>query len=201
MIGQGIASGGIMGGLYGAEDGLEGASRGALIGGATGGATSGLLAAFTKAQSPKGLYDRINSVIKPMKADANRLYTNVKQADMRVRADSFDDIANDIYAMARREGLDRGTTKKAWSAAQRLLSERGKSHTIQEMDTLRKVLKGAAQGVDEDNTVARMMVQRFDDRLLTLRPQDVGGDTGALPELLRARQLWHTVKKAGRIGS
>ncbi len=133
----------------------------------------------------------------------NAAYDAADNAGVVVGADRFKRAVADIGQAARKQGLDRNVTPKAAGAMRRLLLEadEGRDLSLTEIDTLRKVIRRAADTTDRgDKAVALAMRSELDSFLDDLKPGDlVSGDAAAVQTLKQARALNTRLSKGEQI--
>jgi hypothetical protein len=84
----------------------------------------------------------------------------------------------------------------------RLVDTRDQPMTLDETETMRRVLKDAASSsAPDERRIANIIIDKFDDWRDGLRSSDlVTGDINAITMLPKARQLWSRAKKGETIG-
>ena len=130
---------------------------------------------------------------------AQGAYTKADRAGLVIKPASFTGLVNRVGKVVADEGIDKTIHPKATAALSRLKDEVGGTLTLKHLDTLRRVIRGAAQSTDADERrIAGIMINEVDDYLTALKPSDVAaGDAKAAASALRdARQLWSRFRKA-----
>jgi hypothetical protein len=133
-----------------------------------------------------------------LRAQANAAYRAADDAGVVLSRDSFGNAVNDIAQAATDAGIDRTIHPRATAALGRLTEAQGTEPTLQNVDTLRRVLRAAAASNEPDERrIANIMIGRLDDYLDGLTPADVvAGDAGAATTALgQARDLWSRFRK------
>ncbi len=141
--------------------------------------------------------------IEPLRRAKNQAYAAADNAGVVVSADRFKRAVADIGQAAKKQGLDKDVTPRASAAMRRLLSEvdDGRDLSLTEIDTLRKVIKNAADPSNKgDRAVAMAMRSELDSFLDDLKPKDlVAGDPAAVETLKQARSLNTRLSKGEQI--
>ncbi|MGH6931739.1 MAG: hypothetical protein ACREEE_04830 [Dongiaceae bacterium] len=210
---QDIGVGMMQGGALGAVGGLRGAVSGALSGGGAVGAseTAEALGASPPVQlaagflggAAGGMRTGASRVKAPstgdLKSQAQSAYDAAQSAGLVVTKDSMKQLADDIRAEAMAAGIDKTLHPRATAAMRRAKDFAKQPQTLEQVDTLRQVLKDAASSVDQgERRVAQMMVEKLDDHLDTLAPANIisGDAVLATDAIKKARALWHRMRKA-----
>jgi hypothetical protein len=132
---------------------------------------------------------------------ARLAYKRAEDAGLVVKPESFKRVVAGVVYKAKKEGIDPTIHPKATAAAKRLVDavENAQPKTLQELDTLRRVVKAAAASIDPDERrIATIMIDRIDDYLANLTAKDVAaGDANvASNSIMEARSLWARMRKA-----
>lgn len=133
-----------------------------------------------------------------IKGAASAAYKQAEDAGLNVRGESWDRLVKGIIYKTTKEGIDRTIHPKATAALARLTQAQGPK-TLQEIDTLRRVVGAAAKSIDPDERrIAVLMRDRIDDWLGNLGQRDVlaGDAKAASSSIVKARSLWATMRKA-----
>ncbi len=133
----------------------------------------------------------------------NAAYDAADSAGVVVKSDRIRRAVADIGKAAKDKGLDKNVTPKAAGAMRRLMMEadEGADLSLTDIDTLRKVIRRAAETTDRgDKAVALAMRNELDDFLDDLKPKDlVSGDPAAVQTLKQARALNTRLSKGEQI--
>ncbi len=133
----------------------------------------------------------------------NAAYDAADNAGVVVKSDRFKRAVADIGQAAKKKGLDKSVTPKAAGAMRRLMSEadEGADLSLTDIDTLRKVIRRAADTKDGgDKAVAMVMRNELDNFLDDLKPKDlVSGDPAAVQTLKQARALNTRLSKGEQV--
>jgi hypothetical protein len=184
---------------------LATASKGALAGAALGAAAPYVGAVAGKAA------EAIASKIKPgeaipaipeLRSAARAAYERADDAGVQVAQPAFADAVKGISTGLREAGIDRTLHPKATAVLARLDEAAGTAPTLQDLDLLRRVAKGAASSLEPDERrLGKLVVDKLDDFVNGLKPADLlAGDAEAATKALGdARGLWARASKAQRI--
>jgi hypothetical protein len=201
MAGRGALEGAAYGAAYGfgeGEGGFEERARSAVNSaslGAAGGALAGAVGAKIAGKQARAAVPTTDDI----KGAAQAAYAQADQAGLVVSPTSFGARVNDITTEVTREGLDRTLHPKATAALGRLRAATAQPLSLQEIDTLRRVVGGAAKSIEPDERrIASIIVGRMDDYLANLKPADVvaGNAKEAANAIVKARSLWSRMRKS-----
>lgn len=128
-------------------------------------------------------------------------YQQAEGAGVVVSPQSFAENVGRIVGTAAKEGIDPTLHPQATAALKRLTDvvQQGRPLALQELETLRKVAKGAAGSISKDERrIARILVDALDDYALNLKEADViAGNASNVGQLLsNARNLWSRASKS-----
>lgn len=113
--------------------------------------------------------------IKTIQTAKNNAYAALDDFGVKVKADAFDGFANKINAQLVKEGIDPTLTPKSTAALKRIVDAKGSDKTLSELDTLRKVAKGAANDIDKaDARLGNIIISELDASIDKLSNQ-IGG--------------------------
>jgi len=137
--------------------------------------------------------------IDQLKGSARAIYNSLDDSGFKVPSQSFDAVANDITTTLRKEGFDVDLHPKIKGVIRRLGEEVGTEKTLTEMDTLRKVIRGASSSLEADERrLGAIAIDKIDNFM-----DDLGGQ---LPEgqqvgeaFKSARDLWGRARRAETI--
>lgn len=212
LAGGAIGAG--QGGLYGFNAGeggfderLDDAAIGATIGGGIGGVAAPAIGAGVRSAS--NALARTNAgkatiAAAPSLDDlASRASALFKQADdmgVVVKPEAYRSFADDVAALAAKEGIDAQVTPSSAGALSRILSEAdsGQPLSLQTLNTVRRVAQNAAGSNDpNERRIASLMIDKLDDFIDDLTPDKmVGTATGEPGPILReARNLWSRMRR------
>jgi len=202
LVTRGAGEGAAYGAVYGAGEGRGAMDRfgkaatGTVIGGTLGGAVGGAASRqLSKAAT------RAAPTTDALKQQAHELYQQADNAGLVVSRQGITRVFNDIAETVKNAGIDKTIHPKATAALGRLqeAAEQGAGLSLREVDTLRRVVGGAAKSIDPDERrIATIMIDKIDDWLGNLRPTDVaaGNAKAASENIAAARDMWRTFRKS-----
>lgn len=172
------------------------------------GAGTGFVAPYAAAGIGKvvgGLAGRISPTVVPtideLNASASAAYKAADDAGVQIAQPAFGKAVQGIGIAAQDAGIDKTLHPKAMAVLSRFEDAAGGSPTLQEIDRLRRVAKGATSSIEPDERrIGSLIVEKLDDFVGGLKPQDlVSGDASAVNSLTEARALWSRAKKSEAI--
>jgi hypothetical protein len=130
-----------------------------------------------------------------LKSTASAIYKSLDDSGISVPARSFDALADDITGTLKKEGAAKELTDKAITVMKIIEEAKGTPKTLQQLDTLRKQAKTAADSLDRsDARLGVIAVNKIDDYMDNLGAEiATGADAGKAYR--SARDLWQRVKK------
>jgi hypothetical protein len=113
--------------------------------------------------------------IKTIQKAKSNAYAALDDFGVRVKAETFDLFADKINARLIKEGVDPTLTPKSTAALKRIVEAKGEAKTLSELDTLRKIAKGAANDIDKtDARLGNIIITELDNGIDKLSSQ-IGG--------------------------
>lgn len=110
-----------------------------------------------------------------IKAAKNAAYRELDGLGIRVKPQVYENFANNLSTKLAKEGIDPALHPKSSAALNRILADVGQSKSPSELETLRKIAKGAAQSIDKpDARLGTIIVDELDKGLDQLSGQ-IGG--------------------------
>lgn len=200
LAGRGAAEGAAYGAAhgFGHGEGIEGRLKEAARGGATGAITGAGLGAITR-----GLVGgTARPTVENIKAQASEAYKTAEQAGVIVKSSALESAVNNIQGKIAKAGIDKTLHPNAMAAFNRLKEATANNQTLEGMEILRRVVKGAAASTNRDERrIAQIILGELDDFVGNLSTKDVfaGPTLEAVKSLKEARKLWHTASKAETI--
>lgn len=202
---RGAGEGAAYGGAYGfgtgegAEDRLRSAATGAGLGSLVGGAVGGV---GSKMASIAGR--RLIPTARQLKEGGKAAYKAAGEAGLVITPSSLSRAVTDIADATKQAGIDKTIHPRATAALARLqeAAKSGGELTLQELETLRRVVKGAASSPEPDERrIASLMIEGIDDYVSGLSHADIaaGDPLKAVTELNKARDLWSRYRKTDMI--
>lgn len=207
---RGGLAGALQGGAYGTGsadgdigDRLSGALVGAGIGAVTGAAVPAVGSAIGKAIGGKAGRAAAPSTA-DIKAEAQALYAQAKQAGLVIAPQSFSDMVDKAVVTAHQAGARQAIQPKAYAAIEELVRAKqavnsGQPMSLEEIDLLRQVATNVLSSNDSnERRIAGMILGQIDDFVSNLKPTDVvAGDAKMGAEALtKARALWAQKSKS-----
>lgn len=205
-VAVGIPTGAAMGGTQkflegegGPEKRLEGVPAASAVGGIAGMAAPILgkavgagINALTKAAPP---------TVEALKQFAQTAYKKADEAGLRLTQHGFarglDEIGQAVIGP-----LNKTIHPKTYATLLEMYGWRGSTPTLSQVDQLRQIAGQAAMSGDRaDARLARMVVDKIDDFMAKLGPNDVaaGNRKQAVEQITNARKLWQQTRKAETI--
>ena len=80
---------------------------------------------------------------------ADSLYTELENTGVRIKPSAYDKFADLLAGQLKRLGIDKDVTPKAYAALNRILEEKGSPKTLRDIETLRRVARGAANSIEK----------------------------------------------------
>ena len=101
--------------------------------------------------------------IKRIQTAKSNAYAALDDFGVKVKAQAFDSFADKIEARLIKEGVDPTLTPKSTAALKRIVEAKGSTKTLGELDTLRKIAKGAANDIDKtDARLGNIIIDELD---------------------------------------
>ena len=222
-IGASAAAGAGMGGTYGFMEGegmpdrVSGAATGAAIGGVVGAAAPAIGAGVQKFADNRAANRAIQEAVatapttEGLRSQGRAAYDAIEGVGLNIRPERVQDLKTQIANALRGEGA-------AYTGAERVLPGSSAilgavdnvgagANTVpfNELDIFRRYANNAAAGAaatnPNDARIASGVVEKLDDFVMGLKPDDVdSGDVALLQELLpKARNLWSRMSRSDLI--
>lgn len=168
--------------------------RGALIGGIV--SPSIVAVPLQTARSiAKGLLKKSAPSVDTLKDTARGIYKALDDSGVSVSDKSFASLSDDIASTLKKEGLDIDLTPKANAVVRRLQDEVGGAKTLTQLDTLRKVARGAAESIDKsESRLGVIAVNKIDEFLDGIGAEITQGQEAG-KAFRSARDLWQRARK------
>ena len=136
-----------------------------------------------------------------LKKLSSQAYQQAESSGVMIDPKSFVNSVGTLVGKVAQEGIDPTLHPQATAALKRLTdaAQSGQPIPLQQLETLRKIIKGAAGSISKDERrIARIMVDELDDYALGLSQSDViaGNAVGAGQMLRSARDLWSRASKS-----
>ena len=143
--------------------------------------------------------------IKRIQAAKNSAYAKLDNFGVKVKGEAFDNFANSINARLVKEGIDQTLTPKSNAALKRIMESKGSSKTLGELDTLRKIAKGAANDIDKtDARLGGIIIRELDSGIDKLSSQ-IGGKfkeaRGLAQRAFKSQDITDMIERASHTAS
>ena len=110
--------------------------------------------------------------IKSLKTSA---YSELDKLGVKIKSETYDKFADKLASQLKGRGIDPIISPKAQQALNRILSEKGSPKSLGEMDTLRKIAKGAANDIDKTESALGTIIIKEIDAGLDSLSSEIGG--------------------------
>ena len=128
------------------------------------------------------LSSNVGEAIQQASPDFNRIkdlktsaYGELDTLGVKIKAGTYDKFADNLASKLNKRGIDPIISPKAQQALNRIIDEKGTPKTLTEMDTLRKIAKGAANDIDKtESSLGSIIIDELDTGLDSLSAE-VGG--------------------------
>lgn len=142
--------------------------------------------------------------IETMKNTARNIYTEIDDAGVTIKPESYRRLFNKISQDTKKQGLDVRTTPRAAGALDVLKDTLDTSPTLTEIDTLRKAVGKVAQNIDPaESSLAVRMISDIDDYLDNIKQSDISSGSIKSGDVSRkykaARNLWGRARRSETI--
>jgi hypothetical protein len=222
-IGASAAAGAGMGGTYGFMEGegmpdrVSGAATGATIGGLVGAAAPAVGAGVQKLADNRAANRAIQEAVatapttEGLRSQGRAAYDAIEGVGLNIRPERVQDLKTQIANALRGEGAAYTGAERVLPGSSALLGAVDNvgagANTVpfNELDMFRRYANNAAAGAVANNPndarIASGVVERLDDFVMGLKPDDVdSGDVKVLQELLpKARNLWSRMSRSDLI--
>lgn len=102
-------------------------------------------------------------------------YDQLDNFGIKVQPKIYDNFADNLAKKLKAEGIDPILTPKANAALTRILNDKGSAKSLQELDTLRKIARGAANDIDKtESSLGSIIINELDNGLEKLSTE-IGG--------------------------
>ena len=110
--------------------------------------------------------------IQELKASA---YNQLDTLGVKIKGEAYDIFADKLAESLNKRGIDPIISPKAQQALNRIIDEKGSPKTLSEMDTLRKIAKGAANDIDKTESALGTTIIKEIDAGLDSLSKEIGG--------------------------
>ena len=102
-------------------------------------------------------------------------YDELDNFGVKVQAKTYDNFADKLALRLNKEGIDPTLTPKSTAALNRIITEKGNPKSLQELDTIRKIARGAANDIDKTEArLGAIIINELDTGIERLS-SDIGG--------------------------
>jgi hypothetical protein len=201
MIARGAGEGAIYGGIHGVGKGETTQERieGGITGGAIGAITGGAIGGVGARQARKAAIADAPTT-QELRQMANTAYKAAEDSDVVVNPARFKSMVDDMFTTLANEGVDPTLHPGVMQAFKRLQELQNQPVAFKTLDILRRVANSAGKSIQnkDEQRLAGIMVDKIDDLMNGLRPQDVLSGDGAAAgrAIVTGRDLWLKMRKS-----
>lgn len=113
--------------------------------------------------------------IETLKKAKTAAYDQLDNFGVKVQAKAYDNFADNLTKKLKKEGIDPTLTPKSNAALNRIVNDKGSPKSLQELDTLRKIARGAANDIDKtESRLGTMIINELDSGIDKLS-SEIGG--------------------------
>lgn len=113
--------------------------------------------------------------IETIKKAKNLAYNELDNFGVKVQSKVYDNFADKLAIYLKKEGIDPTLTPKSTAALKRIIDEKGSPKSLQELDIIRKIAKGAANDIDKsESRLGTIIVDQLDTGIEKLS-DEIGG--------------------------
>jgi hypothetical protein len=113
--------------------------------------------------------------IKEIQKAKTTAYAELDKMGVKVKAEVYDNFANRVNGILKKEGVDPTLTPKSSATLKRIMEDKGSPKSLSELDTIRKIAKGAANDIDKtDARLGNFIINELDKGIENLSTQ-IGG--------------------------
>lgn len=137
--------------------------------------------------------------IPQLKDAARAIYSGLDDAGVSVAQPEIGRLAQNIGSTIKREGFNAKIHPKVAAALDEITASSNKNMTLTELDTMRRVARGAARSIDPDEArIGSIVVGKIDDFLDDLPETALirGSEENVGPLFKQARGIWQRAKKS-----
>jgi hypothetical protein len=136
--------------------------------------------------------------ITELKRNASALYKEAEEAGIVFKKDPFQSFTKELEVKLKKTGLDKDVTPTSFAVLNRIKEDAKKSNTLGDIDTLRKVAKGAASSTDNaERNLGRMIIEELDNFVETADPDMfLVGNKKGIDAIKNARESYKMAVKA-----
>ena len=143
--------------------------------------------------------------IATIKSKTKEAYKALDELGVKVKPRIFGDFASGLSDKLKKQGIDKTLHPNSTAVMARLLDEAGSAKSFSELDTLRRVAKGAADSIDKsDARFGSLIVSAMDDSIDKLA-KGVGGTAsearGLAQRAFKSQTITDMIENAGHTAS
>jgi hypothetical protein len=159
------------------------------------GAAAGILTSIPFSIGAKGILQA--PTVKELKGQASQQYKFAEEAGAIFKKNPYKQFAESLESTLVKEGMDETLTPKVVAALKRINQEKGSNVTLEKIEILRRIGRGAASSIDaNESRIGNIIIDKLDDFVENAQStQLTKGSPEAIRALVDARELWKRAKK------
>ena len=159
------------------------------------GLAAGVAAGIPFAMGTKGTLQA--PTVQELKGQAGQQYKFAEEAGAIFKKNPYKQFAEGLENTLIKEGMDETLTPKVVAALKRINQEKGGNVTLEKIEILRRIGRGAASSIDaNESRIGNIIIDKLDDFVENAQPNQLAkGSPEAVRALVDARELWKRAKK------
>jgi hypothetical protein len=159
------------------------------------GAAAGILTSIPFSMGAKGILQA--PTVQELKGQAGQQYKFAEEAGAIFKKNPYKQFAEGLESTLVKEGMDETLTPKVVAALKRINQEKGSNVTLEKIEILRRIGRGAASSIDaNESRIGNIIIDKLDDFVENAQStQLTKGSPEAIRALVDARELWKRAKK------
>jgi hypothetical protein len=135
--------------------------------------------------------------VQELKGQAGQQYKFAEEAGAIFKKNPYKQFAEGLESTLIKEGMDETLTPKVVAALKRINQEKGGNVTLEKIEILRRIGRGAASSIDaNESRIGNIIIDKLDDFVENAQPSQLAkGSSEAVRALVDARELWKRAKK------
>jgi hypothetical protein len=135
--------------------------------------------------------------VQELKGQAGQQYKFAEEAGAIFKKNPYKQFAEGLESTLIKEGMDETLTPKVVAALKRINQEKGGNVTLEKIEILRRIGRGAASSIDaNESRIGNIIIDKLDDFVENAQPSQLAkGSSEAVKALTDARDLWKRAKK------
>jgi hypothetical protein len=135
--------------------------------------------------------------VQELKGQAGQQYKFAEEAGAIFKKNPYKQFAEGLESTLVKEGMDETLTPKVVAALKRINQEKGGNVTLEKIEILRRIGRGAASSIDaNESRIGNIIIDKLDDFVENAQPSQLAkGSSEAVRALVDARELWKRAKK------